>query len=76
LKWYHDAIHVLSSLKSKYRLNLVTNGPSDIQRAEIDVLQIASYFDDVVVAGEVGYAKPDPRIFDPLKSKLSIPASQ
>lgn len=76
LKLFPDAIHVLSFLKSKYRLSLVTNGPSDIQREEIEVLRIAGYFDDIIVAGEVGYAKPDPRIFDALITKLAVPASQ
>jgi putative hydrolase of the HAD superfamily len=76
LKMFPDAIQVLSYLKNKYRLSLVTNGPSDIQREEIEVLKIASYFDDIIVAGEVGYAKPDPRIFDPLITMLSIPTSQ
>jgi putative hydrolase of the HAD superfamily len=76
LKLFPDALHVLSSLKSRYRLSLVTNGFSDLQRWKLEVLKIASYFDDILISGEVGYTKPDPRIFDPLITKLSIPASQ
>jgi putative hydrolase of the HAD superfamily len=76
LKLFPDAIRVLSSLKIKYRLSIVTNGPSDIQRGKIEVLKIACYFNDILISGEVGYAKPDPRIFDPLITKNTIPASQ
>ncbi|UCH02463.1 MAG: HAD family hydrolase, partial [Candidatus Bathyarchaeota archaeon] len=76
LKLFPDALHVLSTLKRKYQLILVTNGPSDIQRQEIQDLHIAEYFDDIIVAGEVGYAKPDPKIFSHLLSKNTLPASQ
>jgi putative hydrolase of the HAD superfamily len=76
LKLFPDAIHVLSSLKSRYRLSLVTNGFSDLQRWKLEVLQIAGFFDDILISGEIGYTKPDPRIFDPLLTKLAIPASQ
>lgn len=63
LKLFPDALYVLSSLHVRYPLGLVTNGPSDIQRTEIDDLRIAQYFRHVIVSGEVGYAKPNPWIF-------------
>jgi putative hydrolase of the HAD superfamily len=76
LKLFPNALCVLSSLRRKYSLSLVTNGPSDIQREEIEDLRIAGYFDHIIIAGEVGYAKPDPRIFNLLIAKYAIPPSQ
>ena len=76
LKLFPDALPVLSSLREKYSLSLLTNGPSDIQREEIEDLQIESYFDHIIIAGEVGYAKPDPEIFRFLINEYSIPSSQ
>jgi HAD superfamily hydrolase (TIGR02253 family) len=76
LKLFSDSIRVLTVLKRKHRLSLVTNGPSDIQRSEIELLNIEEYFDEIVVSGEVGYAKPDPRIFKVLLTKLKITPSQ
>jgi len=63
LKLFPDVPRVLSSLHGRYHLGLITNGPSEIQREEISDLKIEEYFDSVIVSGEVGYAKPDPRIF-------------
>ena len=44
-------------------LALITNGARDVQRSKVDVLGIGQWFDTVVISGELGIAKPDPRIF-------------
>ena len=54
---------VLTTLKSKYKLGMITNGCSYTQRAKITKVGIAHYFDDIIVSGEELFAKPDPRIF-------------
>jgi putative hydrolase of the HAD superfamily len=63
LALYEDAAHTLAALRPVYRLGLITNGPSAIQRAKIERFGLASYFDVLIVSGEVGVAKPDPAIF-------------
>jgi putative hydrolase of the HAD superfamily len=60
---YDDAAHTLGALRPRYRLGLITNGPAAIQRAKIERFGLASYFDALIVSGEVGVAKPDPAIF-------------
>ena len=72
LKLFPDALQVLSSLHDRYPLGLITNGPSDIQREEISHLKIQEYFDHITVSGEVGYAKPDPRIFQLAVAKFHL----
>ncbi len=42
---------------------LLTNGAGPAQRAKIARFKLESLFDEVLVEGEVGYGKPDHRIF-------------
>ena len=45
------------------RIGVVTNGPAEVQREKIELLGIESLVDFVLVSGEFGVWKPDPRIF-------------
>lgn len=58
-----DAPTLLTALGARYRLGLVTNGPSWSQRPKIERFDLASYMHAIVVSEEVGVAKPDPQIF-------------
>jgi putative hydrolase of the HAD superfamily len=55
---------LLAALVPHYRLGLITNGPGSLQRAKLAASGYAPHFDGIFVSGEVGYDKPDPRIFD------------
>jgi len=58
------AIATVEALRRKgSRLALVTNGAADKQRAKIERYGLASLFDAILIEGEVGFGKPDPRIF-------------
>lgn len=60
-----DAIAVLGTLADRYPLGLITNGPSDAQRAVVEALSLAPYFRWLLVSGDadLGVRKPDPGIF-------------
>ncbi len=58
-----DAVSILTALRPRFQLGLLTNGPSEMQWPKIHRLGLTSYFDTVVVAGDVGIYKPDPRVF-------------
>lgn len=61
---YPFTLDMLASLKRKgYRLALLTNGNSQLQRAKLGRLGLEDVFECVMVSGEVGADKPDPRIF-------------
>jgi HAD superfamily hydrolase (TIGR01509 family) len=60
---YPDALPALAHLKATHRLGLVTNGAPDYQALKLDGCGLRPYFATVVVSGEVGWGKPDPRIF-------------
>ena len=44
-------------------IGLVTNGPADVQRAKIDLLELWPHIDFAVISGEIGIEKPDAGIF-------------
>ena len=57
-----DHVGVVARLRDRgVRVGLVSNGGSATQRAKLRRLGLA--FDAVVISGEVGLRKPDPRIF-------------
>ena len=61
---YPELYEVLESLREKYKLGIITNGYSTVQRDKINSVNIAKYFDDIIVSGDLDFAKPDPRIFE------------
>lgn len=67
---YDDVAALLDDLRTRYRLGLLTNGPSDMQWEKIRSLGFGAAFDAVVVAGDVGIYKPDPRVFAMLVDRL------
>ncbi len=68
---------LLSDLRAAgYGLGLLTNGLSDAQWEKIHSLHMEPLFDAVVVAGDVGLFKPDPRAFVALLGRLSAAPSR
>lgn len=62
---YSDTFTVLDQLKEKYQLVLVTNGSPSLQRTKLAITpEIAPYFAHIIISGEVGVGKPDPKIFE------------
>lgn len=57
------AERLLESLSPRYRLALITNGLAAVQRSRLALSTIGRHFPVVVISEEVGWAKPDPRIF-------------
>lgn len=54
---------VLQAFRSSYRLGIITNGAPDVQREKLNIPDLGRYFEVVVVSGEFGAGKPNPRIF-------------
>ncbi|KYK29518.1 MAG: HAD-IA family hydrolase [Theionarchaea archaeon] len=69
---FYDVDKVLSPLKGAgLKLGLVSNAvPST--RDKISALALDTYFDTIVLSGEVGYEKPDPEIFETALETLSL----
>jgi FMN hydrolase / 5-amino-6-(5-phospho-D-ribitylamino)uracil phosphatase len=63
LQLYPEAREVVESVRQQATIGMITNGPSDIQRQKIELLQIGPLFPFILVSEEVDIWKPDPRIF-------------
>lgn len=68
LALFDDAVATLQALRNpapglERRIGLVTNGPADVQRAKITLLEVEPLVDFILVSGEFGAWKPDPAIF-------------
>lgn len=59
---HDDALPCLEALRPA-RFALITNGERPFQQAKIDAVALGGWLDAIVASGEVGIAKPDPRIF-------------
>jgi putative hydrolase of the HAD superfamily len=73
---FDDAVQTLEALRPRFKLGLVTNGPSRTQRPKIEQFQLINYLDLLIVSEEVGVAKPDPAIFAIALERLGVPASE
>lgn len=74
---YPFTLDMLASLRHKgYRLALLTNGNSRLQRGKLRHLGLEDAFDCVLVSGEVGADKPDPKIFQLCAQALGLEPGQ
>ncbi|WP_051590543.1 HAD family hydrolase [Exiguobacterium antarcticum] len=60
---FPETCHMLKQLRASYRLGLITNGRSDLQRAVIVHHQLQTFFDPIMISEEVGLSKPNPELF-------------
>ncbi len=63
LSLYPETREVLDRLSESFRLGIISNGPSEIQRAKIKKFDLRRYFDAIIISGEVGVEKPSETIF-------------
>jgi len=77
IKPFADAVPTVEWLRARgCRLALLTNGGSAGQRRKIDRFGLASLFDVILVEGEVGFGKPDPRIYAQALAALDVSAGE
>jgi len=60
----------LDVLTNHFRIGLLTNGSSDLQRLKLAQSGMGAYFDAVVISGEVGVGKPSEAIFSEILEQL------
>ncbi len=70
---FDDALELIENLSKTHRLIMVTNGLTRVQRTRIRKSIIAHYFEEIIISEEIGYAKPDPMIFEMGLKNLSLP---
>ncbi|MFD1048225.1 HAD family hydrolase, partial [Kibdelosporangium lantanae] len=72
-EFFPDALPCLNWLRAAgLKLAAVTNASGPQQHAKLAEAGITHYFDEVVIAGELGIAKPDSRIFHLTCDRLDV----
>lgn len=60
-----DGTHeLLTYLKLKYKLHIITNGFNEVQNAKLVNSGIKKYFDKIITSEVVGAKKPNPKVFE------------
>ena len=57
------AHEVLTVLKNKYTLHIITNGFEEAQHKKLKSADLSKYFSNIIISEHTGYRKPDVRIF-------------
>lgn len=68
------ALEVVQALAPHYQLALITNGIPAVQHGRLGLSPLQPYFHSMTISGEVGYAKPDARIFDAAFATMQQPS--
>lgn len=66
-----DARVALDLLSPEYPLGVITDGPSESQRAKIYALGLSAHIDLSIVTAELGTSKPDPKPFEILRDTVT-----
>lgn len=70
------AAELVSELRRRYRVGVLTDGPTRAQRGKLEALGWSDLFDAVVVTGPLPAGKPDARAFDAVVAALDAPAGR
>jgi putative hydrolase of the HAD superfamily len=73
---FAETEQVLHTLKKHFKLALLTNGAPDIQGTKIDGSKLAGFFETIIISGDLGFGKPDARIFQLVLERLSVAAHE
>lgn len=66
----------LDTMKKKgIRLAVITNGIAKKQREKLERFHLTEYFEEIFIDTEIGYSKPDARIFEYALNKMQLTAS-
>lgn len=58
------AIEILTYLKTKYNLHIITNGFREVQYLKLDNCGLMPFFEQIITSEEVGVMKPNPKVFE------------
>lgn len=69
---FPEVVDSLLRLRTQYRLGIITNGSSDLQREKIERTGIGHFFEAIFISSEIGIGKPDGRLFKLALDKFSV----
>ncbi|MEH7380873.1 HAD family hydrolase [Bacillus sp. JJ1533] len=65
-------INIVNTIKRHVKVAIITNGSTQRQKAKIINTHLNDYFDTIIISEEVGFSKPDKRIFDLALNRLNV----
>lgn len=71
---FDDVIPTLDQLGSHLPLAIVTNAGNETRHGTVERLGLGRRFDSIIISAEIGFMKPDPRIFKAAVSDLGVEA--
>lgn len=71
-----DVWDTLQQLKSHFRLALITNGITSVQRSRLAVSRLDSFFEHVFISEEIGYFKPAVEFFKFVHTAIGEPKKE
>lgn len=74
---FENSVPLLRELRARgYLTGVITNGPSILQNHKMDMSGLRPLCDIVVVSGDEGVHKPDPRLFEITAQRLGVEPSE
>lgn len=71
-----ETLAMLTTLKGRYRLGLLSNlTHAPAARQILERLGLTTFFDIVLISGELGYRKPHPQVFQQLLEQFALPSA-
>ena len=72
LQLYPGVLDVLNDLRPRYKLAAISDAQSAWCLPEMRAVGIDGYFDPIIVSGDFGFRKPDPRLFTAALARLQV----
>lgn len=76
LRPYPQVLETLEQLRSRYPLAVVSDAQSAYATSELRAVELLDYFHPVIISGDYGYRKPDPRLFQKALTTLEVQPEQ
>ena len=70
------ANELLSALQGRFKLAVITNGISSVQRSRFTLSRLGKYFEQLFISEEIGFSKPAAGYFDHVFAALGRPPKE
>ena len=76
LQLYPGVEHIIRQLHPKYQLAIISDGQTAYAVPELNAVGLAGYFDPIIISGDIGYRKPDERLFTTALTTMKMQPSE
>ncbi|MHB8353185.1 MAG: HAD family hydrolase [Burkholderiales bacterium] len=76
LQLYPGVEDTIRQLHQKYHLGIISDGQSAYAVPELNAVGLSGYFDPIIISGNLGYRKPDERLFKTALAAMKMEPSE